>query len=214
MLSARTPSGYFPGHRIANLQARPARALLQGETHMLAMNGKRSLVVCDAENLSYSLHNRGLDVDYAQLSARVLAQCGTGSELHAFATLEEGPQSLCAERYFEDSGWTAHVQPIERVKGVDGVRKRANSDNLMLLVAGLRLGALKPEVVLVLSGDGDLVLDIARFTKVVLPQCEVLTLSVPGATSRRLQQGQTSLIAHSAFLGRDVLVASPRRRLH
>lgn len=170
--------------------------------------GRSLVVVCDAENLSVSGRKAGFKVSFAGL-AEVLKRTAASVELHAFFSRRPGDTSW--EQYFELRGWQAHARDIELVQTCRGLEKLANADNLIAFHAG-RLAAQSRAGadMLIASGDGALVCDLACAVAHAPTPRRVFTLGFPGSTAARLQT--SGFIAGNLLLGRDCLRPMPLMR--
>ena len=161
------------------------------------------LLLADIENLSFSAKNNfRLQVAYHHL-ARLLRYVVRSCELHAFFSMVPGCESW--NEQFQSSGWITHPIAVKTKNSYRGQIKRANSDNAILYHAGDLISRNDPELVLIGSGDGDLVCDLAEFIHSKSPQRQVMTLSLPGSTSYRLNAQTNPDIAANLELGRDCL---------
>lgn len=176
---------------------------------LAALQGRRALVLLDAENISYSLKPNA-DCDYRRLAALLRNQSPT-AQLHAFASAAPGPALDYARTYFQQAGWLHHLVPIEVVRDAGGVRKRANSDAQVHLHGAKLIATCAPDYVVLISGDGDLGCDLARFLNAEAPQARFMTLGLPHSFSHRLRVEQNNLVSCNAWLGVDVVVGLPRR---
>jgi hypothetical protein len=169
------------------------------------IRGRSLIVLADLENLLYSARDLGYSLPLPGL-ARWLRETAGRCVLHGFLSLDPGRaepelRALCAE------DWNVHVNPIEVHRTHQGLERRANADNLMLFCAGSLVSRTPVDTVLVVaSGDGDLATSLARCARTLWPAPrEVITLSLAGSTSWRLQAGRNPLIAANLEIGRDVL---------
>ncbi len=210
---------------VGGLGVFPARGFLPactGPCSILA--GRRVLVLCDDENLRYGARDRGYKVSYFRLGQLLREHCER-CELHTFFSCERDGAERAA--YFARRGWVPHVHPIETVQTGRGIQRLANSDNLILLWAGWLAARSEADLIVVASGDGTLVTDIARFLAgeasetagreaegvwpvrpgEVLPWAgrAVATLSLGGSTSTRLDAAQNPYISANLAIGLDVL---------
>ncbi|GEM_PF-2239072 len=181
----------------------PFRGPLAEETGPRELLADRHvLVLCDAENLSYGAESLGYRLSYFRL-ARWFQGAAKGCELHAFYSCE--PDDLRSNRYFSRRGWIPHAHPIETVRTGRGSKRLANSDNLILLWAGWLAATSEADSVIVASGDGTLVHDIARFLTCKQPDRPVMTLSLAGSTSLRLDALYNPFVKANLCIGKDVL---------
>jgi NYN domain len=183
---------------------------LPSATNGLAvLQGRQALVLLDGENISYSLKPNA-DCDYRRLAALVRSQC-PAAHLHAFASAPPGPPMDYARTYFAQAGWLHHLVPIEVVRDASGVRKRANSDAQIHLHGAKLIATCAPDYVVLISGDGDLGCDLARFLSAEAPQAHFMTLGLPHSFSHRLRVEQNNQVSCNAWLGADVVVGLPHR---
>lgn len=183
--------------------------LPRATTGLTVLQGRRALVLLDGENISYSLKPTA-DCDYRRLAALLRSQCPAAC-LHAFASAPPGPAMDYARTYFGQAGWLHHLVPIELVRDASGVRKRANSDAQIHLHGAKLIATCVPDYVVLISGDGDLGCDLARFLHVEAPQARFMTLGLPHSFSHRLQVTNNNQVSSNAWLGADVVVDLPHR---
>lgn len=173
---------------------------------MELLSNRQMLVICDVENLSYSANKLALKVSYASLADR-LRKAAKSAEFHAFFSRQPGQEGWV--NYFRDRGWTPHVRDIEIVQTCRGQERLANADNLIAFHAG-NLAAKSSADVLLCSGDGSLVCDLARALAELPVPRGVFTLGFPGAISNRLHSQCNQLIAGNLELGMDCLRPAER----
>ena len=168
------------------------------------LQGHRILMLADVENLSFSAQNRlGYQVSYGALAKHLIAATSSCA-LHAFFSVQQ-QESGAHSAYFEARGWTTHHRPIEIVRTKNGGRKRANIDNHLLFHAGVLCSRSRADTVVLASGDGDLVCDLARALSELPAKRQIVTLSLAGSTSWRLNAQQNPWIAANIELGHDCL---------
>jgi hypothetical protein len=169
--------------------------------------GGRVLVIVDDENLTISARNLGYQVSYTMLGA-LLQQHTRSCALHAvFSNAPDDRRRSC---YFEAQGWIPHARSIDYIPTRRGMTAHANADNLLAFTAGTLTSRSRADTVILGSGDGKLVCDIAK-ALVSLPKTrQVLSLSLAGSTSYRLDASTNAFLAHNIEIGLDVL--RPRRR--
>lgn len=180
------------------------------------LNGQSLLVLADIENLSYSANNQlGLEICYEAITNR-LTQSSEICELHAFFSVPpEGNRHRRAD--FEEQGWIVHNRRTEIIKTYTGERKRANIDNLLLFQAGILISRSTATTVVIASGDGDLVCDLAQDLSTLSIPKRVVTLSLAGSTSQRLDAQENRYIYANIEVGRDcmrLLTGSKRKPTH
>ena len=200
-----------PGLGVASGASASARLSLSGHplpartSGLAALHGRRVLVLLDGENISYSLKPTA-DCDYAKLAALLLQHASGGADLHAFASAQPGAAVNYARSYFNAAGYVPHVEPIEVVNGAGGLRKRANSDNEILMHDARLIVTERPDWVVLASGDGDLGCDVARFIARETKGVQFMTLGLRGSFSRRLRVDQNRQVTCNSWIGADVLV--------
>ena len=184
--------------------ATPARRGRPPHGPLSALKDRRILVLADVENLSYSAaKHHGLEIVYETLGQR-LSEAAAGCALHAFFSAD--PQRTAGQRaYFEARGWSVHHRPIEVVQTYAGEKRRANIDTLLLFQAGLLCSRGRTDTVVLTSGDGDLVCDLARALAELPTPRQVLTLSLAGSTSWRLNAQHNRGITANLEIGCDCL---------
>lgn len=162
------------------------------------------LLLADVENLSYSARNRlGQRISYDVLTTK-LAKATANCQSHAFFSKPANAGDGLS-RYFTGLGWTAHTRDIAVVPTRQGIKRLANADNLILFKAGLLISRHSADVVIIASGDGELVCDLAEAITALPKPRQVFTLSLAGSTSRRLDAERNRLIAANLEIGRDCL---------
>ena len=177
-------------------------AAVTGPLDILA--GRQVLVLSDIENLTYSARNRlGYKVSYRALGARLSALTASCT-CHAFFSRAPGRDDPWS-RYFAERGWIPHARDIEVISTRLGPRRLANADNLILFSAGLIISRHSADVVVLASGDGALVCDLARAIAGLPKPRRVVTLSLAGSTSQRLDAERNTHIAANIEIGRDCL---------
>lgn len=171
----------------------------------------RVLVLLDGEAISYSLKPKA-DCDYAKLAAHLLHHACGRANLHAFASTRPGAAVDYARGYFRAAGYVPHVEPIEVVNGAGGLRHRANSDNEILMHGARLIATVRPDWVVLASGDGDRGYDLARFTARETKGVRFMTLGLRGNFSNRLRVDRNQQVTCNSWIGADVLVRlSPRQ---
>jgi uncharacterized LabA/DUF88 family protein len=200
-----------PGLDVANGGPESTRLSIAGTplpartSGLATLYGRRVLVLLDGENISYSLKPTA-DCDYAKLAALLLQHATGGAALHAFASAQPGAAVNYARSYFSAAGYVPHVEPIEVVNGAGGMRKRANSDNEILMHGARLIATERPDWVVLASGDGDLGCDLARLIARETRGLQFMTLGLWGSFSRRLRVEQNQQVTSNSWIGADVLV--------
>lgn len=172
---------------------RPAwkRRWLESRTGPLdPLRGRKVVCLIDLENLVYGARDLNFRLDLAALT-ETLCSVSSDCVLHAVFSDWAGDASPRRDE-LEERGWCVHINPIG-----------TNADSMLLFVAGKLLSSSPAEIVLYGSGDGDLVSMLSTFAH--LDRREVMTLSLPGSTSQRLDARHNPVISHNIEIGRDCL---------
>ena len=176
---------------------------LTGPLHHI--QGGSPLVICDVENLSLGAWELGFFISYGSLAGQfkaVTRRCG----LHAFFWQKRNENHRVS--HFESCGWIAHGQAVETVRSCRGEYTRANSDNTILFCTGVLATLPVFDTIIIGSGDGDLVCDLARLLSEFNIKRRIFTLSLAGSTSSRLNAERNPHIHANLEIGMDCLHAS------
>lgn len=193
--------------RQLTLSAPPVSEIAAVTAPLDALVDRDVLILADDENLRYGARDLGY-----QLSLSRLAQClkrhAWRCVLHAFFSREPGDESRC--QYLRERGWIPHPRDIETVQTHRGIECLANSDNDLLFAAGNLASRGTADVVVLASGDGSLVCDLARNLRQLPRARTILTLSLAGSTSYRLDAARNPHIDANVEIGLDCLYRHPR----
>jgi hypothetical protein len=169
---------------------------------LAALTDRDVLVLADDENLRYGAR----DLGYA-LSLQSLGLClrrrSRRCDLHAFFSREPGDERRC--QHVRACGWVPHARDIETVRTHRGKQCLANSDNDILFAAGCLTALGNNDVIVLASGDGTLVCDLARNLRQTVTAQTILTLSLAGSTSQRLDAACNADIDGNIEIGLDCL---------
>jgi hypothetical protein len=163
---------------------RPAIGQATGPLDILA--GHVALVLGDIDNLRLGARDVGARLSFARLG-RCFKRLSVRSQLHAFLPKEGANDARCRE--LQQCGWLTHAREVEWVQTRQGLKSESNCDNDLIFagaVLALRRRPGLPLAVVIGSGDGALVSDLARLLKKLPRPPLVVTCSVPGSTSRRV----------------------------
>ena len=173
------------------------------ETGPLSLIQKnRVLVLADDENLSHSAKDQHGKISYDLLGSLFLRHSKSCC-LHAFFSRERGNDGR--ENYFRQRGWMPHPRDIETVKTHKGLVRKANSDNLIAFMAGVLASRHKADVIVLGTGDGDLASDLANALLNLPKTRDIVTMSIAGSTSQRLNASRHPAIAGNIEIGQDCL---------
>jgi len=171
------------------------------------LRGKRVIVLVDTQNLTASADKFGRKFSYRRL-AELLRLNTANNALHAFFSAT-GNNGYRAE-YFEERGYIPHAYPIHHVATCRGTERRSNIDLLFAAIGGAAVSRSHADVVLLCSGDGQLVCDMALAISMFPKHRGVATLSFAGATSNTLDAKKNTLIDANIEVGRDLLIREGR----
>ncbi|MBT5536758.1 hypothetical protein HOK31_27085, partial [Candidatus Poribacteria bacterium] len=174
------------------------------------LDGEDIIVLTDDENLQYSARDLGYRVSYAKLTAQFL-RVTLGTSLHAFFSRSPGDDGR--SHYFTERGWTPHPYDARTIRTRNGERRIGNSDNHILFKAGLLISRSSASTVVICTGDGDLADDLARFLVELPKPRRLVTLSLAGSTSQRLDAKRNPYIAQNIELGIDCLRPRAAKRM-
>jgi hypothetical protein len=160
------------------------------------------LAVIDDQNLQLSAKALGYKVSYRSIGALLKRTTRTASLHTVFAQHADDPRRTL---YFRLAGWTPHSRAIERVHTHRGMATRANADNLLVFLTASLASRSRADTILIGTGDGDLACDLATALRELPTRRQIVTLSLAGSTSYRLDASRNSAIAANIELGRDCL---------
>ena len=175
-----------------------------------ALTSSTVLMIADEQNLSHSARNLGFDVHYKRLGA-LLNQRAATCQCHAVFSSTTGERERCM--YFDQSGWTPHVRDVQVVKHGHLRERVTDADPYILFTAGLLVSRTPASIIILGSGDGHLVSEVAAAISTLPKARKVFTLSLAGSTSHRLKAAHNPYIDGNIELGLDCLIArEPFRR--
>jgi hypothetical protein len=179
------------------------RAIVAANTGPLQiLAGKRLLVLVDCQNLDLGARDLGYKVSYRALGEKITAVAASAS-LHAVFSRRHGDERRW--RYLAARGWTPHAKTTRLMGKGAGARPDANADHVVAFVAGALAGFVNADLTLLCSGDGQLVLDIAEALGQLPNPKPVVTLSLAGSTSSRIDARRCPLVKWNLELGKDCL---------
>lgn len=194
------PSSSWPGGR----KRTPIVAAKTGPLEMLA--AKHVLLLADVENLAISATDLGRSLCFASLD-RLLRQHAGDVSCHAFFSRKADDRKLV--HAFTAIGWRAHPRDIQIARTARGIETFANSDHMICFGAGMLVSQKPYDVVVVATGDGALGCDLARaIQQHGAPGAEVVTMSLAGSTSYRLNAATNADLDGNIEIGADCLKAS------
>jgi hypothetical protein len=193
-----------PVRRSRNSSRRnPVTVKVAPRTGRLAcLAGQHVLVIADCQNLDMGAANLDLSVDWKRLG-QTLANVACSISRHAFICEPAGRTRQ--HDYFARSGWTPHSKLSRNVRSRNKVVGNKNTDHLMAFFAGVLVSRSQATLVLIASGDGDLVEDLSEAIGMLPSPRPVATLSIAGSTSHRLDARHSRFVIDNVELGRDCL---------
>jgi hypothetical protein len=159
---------------------------------------RKGVCILDVENLTLSSRDIGYELTYASLFT-IFQDAMKHVHLHAVLSIEESDD--VDVDHLNDAGLIVHTRLIRR--HADG--KSANADNRLAFVTGLLVSRSDADDIIIGSGDGDLVCDLAEAIHSLPRERKVWTMSLPGSTNHRLNAALNPLIAGNIEIGLDVL---------
>jgi hypothetical protein len=166
------------------------------------LQGKRILAIMDDQNLQISAKALGYKVSYRSRGALLKRTTRTTALHTVFAQHVDDPRRTL---YFRLAGWTPHSRTIDRVRTHRGMETRANADSLMVFITATLASRSRADTILLGTGDGDLAIDLCMALHELPTRRQIVTLSLAGSTSYRLDASRNSSIAANIELGRDCL---------
>lgn len=156
------------------------------------------------DDIRIGLRSRGYALSYRTLQARLTE---TASALEPWVVLSDIDGAVARGQYLERRDWKVVQVPRQVVvhRGVPTVK--GNVDHELAFLAGRLSGTAEFDAILLGTGDGDLAVAVARCLK-EYTAASIVTLSVPGCSSRRL--ADAGLFAGRILVGRDLVVQSGR----
>ena len=169
------------------------------QTDLQWCDGRTVLLMLDYENLSISAHRQGIAIPFDAVLAEIDARAAHVTAVAVF-TSDKGDYETA--RRLSEEGWNVIRIDREAVTTSRGVELKANADLDLAFEVGSRLLQDHYDVLAIGTGDGDLGLAVARGARRTVPGITVVTLSVPGTTSHRLQVTAGNIDAN-VIIGND-----------
>lgn len=163
------------------------------------LRAKKVLLLDDLENTTHSAKDLGFKFSYRKFGKMVRSRASC-SKMHSFFSCEN-PAINNRATYLKQRGWIPHPIRVEYY----GKKRFANSDNIILCYAGHLIGRSDADIIGIISGDGSLANDIARFVSGLPKARKVFTISLAGSTSYRLNAAQNKYITANIEIGLDCL---------
>ena len=164
--------------------------------------GKRVIVVADAQNLDRGARDLGFKMSWALLGEKIDAAAESASR---HAILSQHPGDERRMNYFYERDWNPHATPIRTVSTRKGLERKSNADFLLSFLAGVLVSRTPADVVVIASGDGELVEEIAIGIGSLRKERSIITMSLAGSTAQRLNAQTSALISANIEIGKDCL---------
>lgn len=164
--------------------------------------GKRVVVVADAQNLDRGARDLGFKMSWALLGEKIDAAAKSACR---HVILSQHPGDERRMNYFCERGWIPYATQIRTVSTKNGLERKSNADFLMSFLAGVLVSRTRADVVVLASGDGDLVEEIAIGIRGLKKERSIVTMSLAGSTAQRLNAETSELIAANIEIGKDCL---------
>jgi len=193
------PSATLPGERKASAHVASKTGPLK------ALAKKHVLLLADVENLSISAGDLGRSLCFMSLD-RLLRGHAEDVSCHAFFSRKPNDNHLIDS--FAAIGWRPHPRDILIARTARGVEKFANSDHMICFGAGMLVAQKPYDTVVIATGDGALGCDLAKAIRQHgSPGVSVVTMSLAGSTSYRLNAATNSDFDVNIEIGADCLKA-------
>jgi hypothetical protein len=175
------------------------------------LEGRNVLVIADAQNLDLGARDLGFKVSWGGLG-RGLDVVADSIARHV--VLAEPPGGGRRSQYFAARGWQPHCKHPHMVRTRHGMVPSSNADHTFAFAAGRLVITSTATVIVLCSGDGELVEDVAQAIQTLPSDRKLVTLSLAGSTAGRLNCSSSPHISANIELGLDCLRphGRPRRR--
>jgi len=158
--------------------------------------------MADCQNLDMSAKRLGHTVSYRTLRQKLMTVAASAS-LHAVFSRRPGDERRW--HYFLKRGWIPHAKTTRLASKRSGGRPDANTDHLLAFLAGRLTGLFAIDLVVLATGEGQLVLDVAEAISQQPRPKPVATLSLAGSTSFRIDARRCPPVKWNLELGKDCL---------
>lgn len=153
-------------------------------TDFSILSRTRLLAIADDDKLFLTAKDAGLRFSYRSVLER-LHQVAFSVTPVAMVTAKPGDNRR--EQFLLARGWKVQCIRREVVVTISGPTVKGNADFDFVYETARLLATGHFDAALLLTGDGDLAVSIARGVQRTTPQIRVVTLAVPGGASRRLR---------------------------
>ncbi len=164
--------------------------------------GEKVLAVADAENLDLGARDLGLRICWGALGRKLEEAAG---EIRRHVVFPEAEGERIREHFFAERGWVPHVKRPRWVRSCRGWKRISNADSLLVFVTAYLLPRWDTTLILVCSGDGALVEEVAEAAQGCEPGQKIATLSLAGSTSARLNAACSPFVVANLEVGMDCM---------
>jgi hypothetical protein len=186
---------------VHQFQTLAANVEIAAETGPLSsLFGQGVIVIADAQNLDRGARDLGYKMSWALLGDKIDASAKSASR-HVILSQHPGEQRRM--NYFIERGWIPHATQIRTVSTRNGLERKSNADFLMSFLAGVLVSRTRADVVVIASGDGDLVEEIALGIGSLQKDRSIVTMSLAGSTAQRLNAETSAFISANIEIGKD-----------
>ena len=197
-------SGRRNGHRhpLTRTTVRPTVEVAQTTGPLDVITDGSLIVIADAQNLDQGAKELGFKLSWANLGT-VLDGASHKASRHAIIGKRPGDDRRWD--YLTRRGWRPHATEVRQVQTHKGWERKGNVDFLMAFLAGVIVSRSPADVVVIASGDGDLVEEMAFGIRSLHKDRRIVTLSLAGSTAFRLNARTSKLIDANIEIGLDCL---------
>lgn len=166
------------------------------------IRGKDVLVLTDNQNLDMTAKQLGYKMSWRKFSSLLDNVCQTVSK---HSILAQRPDDNNRIDYLTDRDWIPHATLFRTVHTQHGRKRKGNADMLMSFWGGLLVSRSQADVVVIGSGDGDLVQEMAIGIRSLPTPRTIITTGFKSSTANRLYASNSDLIDGNIFIGSDCL---------
>lgn len=176
---------------------------LEAETGPLALiRGKEVLVLTDNQNFDRTAQKLGYKMSWLKLG---LLLDNVSERAHRHAILAHRPDDNRRIEYLAKRGWIPHATFVRTVHTRHGLKHKGNADMSMTFWGGHLVSRSQAGVILIGSGDGDLVQELAIGIRSLPTPRTIVTIGFESSTASRLYTHNSDLIDGNIFIGLDCL---------
>lgn len=183
--------------------------LLNPTSSLDSLQGHKVLALLDIENLHHSADDWGCRMNFSRLIERLRQHC---QQLWVHAYYSRHADEAWLDERFESMGFKPKPREIRMMFRHGGTKMDANSDPRIFAQGSSAISRSRADVVLLGSGDGLLVQEMADTIHGFPKQRATWTLSLAGSTSRMIQAAHNSKIEGNIMIGNDMLIQNPAHR--